>query len=109
MKVVYIAHPLGSNRTIRELNRERASRWLAWAAEQGVAPVADWIILSGQWTESDANRARGLEIDKALVARCDELWLVGGRVSEGMKVEADAARASGVEVIDMTDLGDEPP
>ena len=92
----YIAHPLGAGPD-REANRQRASRWVAWAASQGVAPVADWT------------RAKGLAIDCALVARCDELWLVGGRISRGMQVEADAARAAGVMVVDRTDLGEEPP
>jgi hypothetical protein len=106
MKVVYIAHPLG-NSLDREANRARAKRWVAWAAGQGVAPVADWIILSEVWTEG--RRDEGLAIDVVLVRRCDELWLVGGRVSTGMGVEADAARAEGVVVRDLTALGNEPP
>jgi hypothetical protein len=106
MKVVYIAHPLGAGED-REANRARASRWVAWSATQGVAPVADWIILSGQWDES--LRGLGLEIDKALITRCDELWLVGGRVSPGMRVESDAAIEAGLPVRNLTGLGPEPP
>ena len=106
MKVVYIAHPLGLGYD-REQNRRRASRWVAWAADRGVAPVADWIILSGQWPES--RREQGLAIDVTLVKRCDELWLVGGRVSVGMQVEAEAARSAGIIVVDYTALGEEPP
>jgi hypothetical protein len=102
MKCVYIAHPLGSGAD-REKNRERAARWVAWAALQGVAPVADWIILSGQWDES--MRDLGLAIDVELVKRCDEVWLVGGRISPGMKIEAASAKR----VIDLTHLGEEPP
>lgn len=105
MKVVYIAHPLGAGPG-REFNRRRASRWVAWAAEQGVAPVADWIILSGQWDE--ARREQGLDIDMALVERCDEVWLVGGRISPGMALEADKARLIGKPVRDFTSLGEEP-
>lgn len=109
MKVVYIAHPLGGGPD-REENRARASRWCAWAARsRGVSPVAGWITLSGQWDESAENRALGIACDVALVPRCDELWLVGGRVSPGMEAEASAARAAGVPVVDLTDLGKEPP
>jgi len=108
MRVVYIAHPLGQGPE-RETNRARAARWSAWAALQGYAPIADWIILSGQWPETEELRARGLAIDVALVQRSDELWLVGGRVSPGMAIEADAAREAGIPVLDKTGLGPEPP
>jgi hypothetical protein len=108
VKAVYIAHPLGSGPE-RELNRQRAAKWVAWAARQGVAPVADWIILSGEWSETPENRERGLLIDCALVALCDEVWLVGGRVSTGMQIEADAARCAGRRVVDLTHLGAMPP
>jgi hypothetical protein len=108
MKVVYVAHPLGSGAD-REANRARAARWAVWAAEQGVAPVADWILIAGAWRESEEARARGLAIDCALVARCDEIWLVGGRISEGMRVEANAALAAGAGLRDLTELGEEPP
>jgi hypothetical protein len=115
-KVVYIAHALGAGPD-RESNRAKASRWVAWAAEtQGVAPVADWIILSGQWDESHRDFT-GLRIylelpasiDVALVARCDEVWLCGGRVSPGMTVEGKEAKRLGKPVFDLSDLGSEPP
>lgn len=103
--VVYIAHPLGAGLD-REANRVNAARWCAWAAcTRGVAPVADWIILSGELDESPENRTLGLACDVALVARCDEVWLVGGRVSPGMQAEADAARDLGIPVVDLTSLG----
>lgn len=105
--VVYIAHPLG-NGPDREQNRANAAKWCAWAALAcGVAPVADWIILSGEWDES--RRELGLECDAALISKCDELWLVGGRISPGMQFEADIARKLAVPVIDMTHLGYEVP
>lgn len=105
--VVYIAHPLGGGPE-RELNRERATRWAVWAAvHMGVSPVADWIVLSSLLDES--NRSLGLACDVALLPRCDELWLVGGRISEGMAIERDTAWDAGVLVRDLTDLGDDPP
>ena len=79
---------------------------MAWAADLGVAPIADWIILSGQWDES--RRDDGLRIDFALIERADELWQVGGRVSEGMALEAREAEVHGVVVFDLTALGEEP-
>lgn len=100
-KVVYIAHPLGGGPD-REQNRRNASQWVAWAARRGVAPIADWIILSGEFDECPENRALGLSIDLALIERCQELWLVGGRISPGMAIERDHAIAMGVRVLDFT-------
>jgi hypothetical protein len=99
MKVVYVAHPLGAG-SDREENRRSAAKWCAHIGELGYAPVADWIILSGEWDET--KRELGLEIDFALIHRCDELWMVGPRVSPGMKLESDHARRLGIPVFDYT-------
>jgi len=103
MRVIYVAHPLGAG-VDREQNRRNAAKWCAWVAELGHAPVADWIILSGEWHESPENRERWLSIDRALIYRCDEVWLVGGRISPGMRYEAEAARLIGKPVYDLTTL-----
>lgn len=110
MRVVYIAHPLSAP-TVQEMaeNRRRAARWVAWAARQGVAPVATWIVLSAELSETQENRELGLAVDCATVERVDEIWLVGGRASSGMRVESDHAAAHGVRVVDLTEFGEEPP
>lgn len=105
MKIVYVAHPLGSGPD-REQNRRNAAEWCAFFAEHyNIAPVADWIVLSGIWDEQPNYRWRGIEIDKALVARCDEVWLCGGRISPGMQIEKDTAARLGVTVRDWTGCG----
>lgn len=106
--VVYIAHPLGAGPD-RERNRENAAKWVAWAFRQGVSPVADWIILSGELVETPQNRAAGLECDLSLIERVDEVWLVGGRISPGMRLEADHALLHGKPIVDKTALGPLPP
>lgn len=106
MKLVYVAHPLGTGPD-RDANRLRAIRWVKWVASLGHAPVADWIIYAQMWDDSHIDQA--LTIDVALVARCDEVWLCGGRVSPGMIVEREAAHQNLVHVVDQTHLGDEPP
>lgn len=103
MKIIYVAAPLGSGPD-RERNRQNAARWCSWIAAQGHAPIASWIVIAGK-VETDDGRKRGLEIDLALVARADELWLVGGRVSPGMTLEMHEARRLGIPVVDLTHLG----
>lgn len=48
MKRVYIAHPLGHGPD-REKNLRNAARWVAWAGEMGMSPIAPWIILASIW------------------------------------------------------------
>ena len=108
--VVYVAHPLNApTRAGIDANRAAASRWVAWAALNGCATVADWIILSGHLPETPQNRALGLEIDCTLIERCDAVLLVGGRISEGMAIERAHAQISDVASVDLTELGAEPP
>lgn len=110
MRTVYIGHPLGQDGSQREINRANAMRWCGWLALNfKIAPIADWIILSGVWSETRENRARGLAVDVELVARADEVWLVGGRVTRGMQVEAEKARELSIPVFDLTELGFECP
>jgi hypothetical protein len=101
MRLVYVAHPLGSG-SDREENRRNAALYVAAIGELGFAPVADWIILSGMWSEE--KRDMGLAIDFALIGRCDELWLVGPRISPGMAAEASHARAHDIDVLDFVGL-----
>lgn len=107
-RLVYVAHPLGQGAD-RETNRQNAMRWCARLAElfEDLVPVADWIILSGVWSEE--RRDDGLAIDFALIARCDAVWLCGGRVSAGMQLEREHAQRLGIPVLDLTDLGYAPP
>lgn len=108
---MYIAHPLGDGPDRAE-NIARAARWFAWAAmHPGVIPVAPWIILASVWDETPELRARGMLIDKQLIARCDEVWLCGPRISPGMRAEADHAAACGLDVrqVHAEDAGLDPP
>jgi hypothetical protein len=106
--LTYIAAPLAG--PDRDVNIARALRWVAWAAQQpGVVPVATWISLTQVWHETPENRTRGLALDCSLIERCGRLWLVGGRISAGMAIEAEHARSCGIDVRDLTGLGLEPP
>jgi hypothetical protein len=111
MKVVYIAAPLSADtREGIEENRARASRWAAWAAVvRGVSPSCSWVVLTGVLEETPENRERGLACDLAQIERVDQVWLVGGRVSSGMALEAAHAARCNVPVFNMTQMGEEPP
>lgn len=105
---VYIAHPVNApDEDGRRSNIGRAKVWFAWAAELGFIPVAPWIPLCEVWDES--RREEGLKVDFAAIARCDHLWLCGGRVSPGMELERAEADRLGITVHDLTKYGALPP
>ena len=111
MRVVYLAAPVRGN--VAE-NVARAKRWLAWAWRiRDIVPIAPWLtpveLFAADADDDAAARELGLTRDCAVVAKCDELWLVGGRISDGMRREWVTAMERGVKVQDLTGLGDEPP
>lgn len=112
MRVIYLAHPVGAATPEGvTANLARAKRWYRWIAKNfNVSVVADWI--TGCEVFDDANQAdrdHGLDMDIAAIERCDELWLVGGRISQGMGTERDAAEDFHLRIVDLTFLGEEPP
>lgn len=113
MKVIYLAAPLGAaTREGIEANKARARRWIRWVYDHfdDVAVVADWIITCDVLDDFDpAHRARGLRMNAVIIPRCDEFWMVGGRISNGMRGELEIAVAAHRWVRDFTALGEEPP
>lgn len=104
--VVYVAHPLSGD---IERNVASAKLWVRAAIDAGYAPLAPYLtLIDGILIEPD-DRDIGLEIDFAVVARCDELWLCGDRISAGMSLERDAARQAGVRVVRLFSRADIPP
>lgn len=109
-EVIYVCHPLNApTREGIDANRKEAAKWAAFLATYfHVAPECSWIVLTGEFDETPENRKRGLEIDLALVERCDEVVMVGPRVSDGMLLESEHARKLGKPVANLTRLSREP-
>lgn len=105
MKRVYIAHCFSGTPEEMAANRASAARWAAWAlTECGVAPACSWIVLTGELPETPEMRRLGLEADKRELESCDEVWLVGPRLSAGMEEERAHAEEMGIPVVDLVYL-----
>lgn len=85
MKMVYICSPLRGD---LKRNMDNAVRYSKHASEQGVLPLAPHTIFT-QYLDDliPIERQKGLDMGLELLARCDELWVYGSLISEGMQAE----------------------
>lgn len=96
MKMVYICSPLRGN---LEKNIGNAVRYSKHAAAQGVLPLAPHTIFTQYLNDLiPAERQQGLKMGLELLARCDELWVYGSLISEGMRAEIQFAKEHNMEV-----------
>ena len=90
MKLVFICSPYRGD---VEDNLEKAKRYCYFAHTQGTAPIAPHLhnpqFLDDTLAEE---RKAGLEIGLAFLRRVDELWCFGDRLTDGMKIELQAAK-----------------
>jgi len=102
-----MAHPIGEGEAL-VANVARAKRWLRWLYRhyRGYVALAPYLL---ELEILSLDRDEGLERDILVLRACDVLWLCGGHISPGMAVERHAAETMGKRIIDLTDLGPEPP
>jgi hypothetical protein len=112
MRIVYMAHPLGAPTPEGvQANIARAKRWYRWIVDnfEDVAPIAPWLLTVETLDDfNPAHRAHGMEMNRFIIPRCDEFWMVGGRISTGMAGEHEIAMQA-LRIFDLTWLGEEPP
>ena len=113
MKTAYMSAPVRplEGETI-ESNLARGRRWYHWL--QVNVPdrifLAPWILSCEVFDDdSPKQRAAGMQRQSGIIKRCcDEVWLVGGRMSSGMRGEYEAAVALGLATLNLTGMGEEP-
>ena len=89
MRLVYISSPLRGD---MEKNKEKAKDYCAYAASCGVIPLAPHTIFTQYLNDAvPEQREQGLRMGHELLERCDELWIMGDTISQGMKDEIGLA------------------
>jgi len=88
-KVVFIAH---AYRGDPEANLRDVERYIRYAVEQGQHPCCSWYAMVHAFDDSDDTiRARGIATNFEIMSRCDELWVCGARITQGVEAEIDRA------------------
>ena len=95
MKKVYICSPLGGN--VKE-NLEQVKRYTKYALMCGTAPVVPHFYLlcldDSDPKEREIKQAAGLN----LLWICDEAWIFGSTVTEGMKAEIQFCKSLNIPI-----------
>lgn len=84
MKKVYICAPLGGN--IKE-NLEQVKRYTKYALKCGTAPVVPHFYALCLNDDIPKEREIGLAAGLSLLWFCDEMWIFGDTLTEGMRGE----------------------
>ena len=83
-KKVYICAPLGGN---VEGNVKKAVRYARFALKSGVAPVVPHFYALCLNDDIPKERELGRQAGMSLLWFCDEMWIFGDKITQGMKDE----------------------
>ena len=89
MKKVYICAPLGGN--VAE-NHEKVKTYAKYALMCGTAPVVPHFYALCLDDSNQTEREIGLAAGLSLLWFCDEMWIFGDIITEGMKAEINFCR-----------------
>lgn len=67
-------------------NTRKARRYSRFAVDKGAIPLAPHLFFS-QFMKEETERELALFMGMVLLGHCSELWVFGGRISDGMKAE----------------------
>ena len=89
MKRVYIAHALSGAWDEGIL---AAKQYALRAAVLGYMPIVPYILMDGVLDDTDIqDRNLGMQLDLKQLVNCEEIWLCGEKVSNGMEKEQELA------------------
>lgn len=91
--ITYICSPYSGD---TEGNVFRAKVYSRFALEQGCIPVAPHLLFPQFMDDgNEEERNLALYMDKVLLAKSDEMWVFGSRISSGMEKEIRKAKMLG--------------
>ena len=88
-------------------NMKLASLACRYAVQHGCNPMAPHLLIPAFLDDTNPEeRQIGIELGMDWLMDCDELWVIGDRISEGMQMEIDTALDSEIPVIRIDFVGD---
>ena len=82
-----------------KINREMAKRACDLAVSYGYMPLAPHLYFTQFLSDDDPmEREDGIQFGIEWLDECDELWVIGNRITKGMQREIRAARSKGIPI-----------
>lgn len=99
MKLIYIASPYAGDIAY---NTKMAAEYCRYAANCGVVPIAPHLLFPQFLSDSNpAEREQAIKMGLRLLASCNELWVFGDCISDGMRGEIAEAERLGMKIVYM--------
>lgn len=92
--LVYICSPFSGDISG---NIERAKKYSRYAVDSKAVPIAPHLLFP-QFMDDDAERELALFMDMVLLGKCEELWVFGELVTEGMSAEIAKAKRKNMKI-----------
>lgn len=86
--MVYICSPYAGD---IKTNTEKARKYSRYAISRDAIPVTPHLMYP-QFVSEDTERDLGLFMGMVLLGKCDEVWVFGDRISDGMRAEINVAK-----------------
>ncbi len=99
-KAVFICAPLGGN--VKE-NLEKVRHYAEYALKCGDTPIVPHYFAEILDDNDPEQRKIGISSSKSLIWKCDECWVFGDVLTEGMKIELQFIKPLNVKVRYFTD------
>ena len=86
--IVYICSPYAGEVAA---NVENARRYSRFAVDAGYIPIAPHLLFP-QFLSEETERELAIFMDLVLLGKCEQIWVFGGEVSDGMRREIGRAK-----------------
>lgn len=99
--LVYICSPLAGD---IDGNMEKARHYCKFAVRNGTIPLAPHLLFPQFMDDTNPDeRALAMFMNMVLLGKCDQLWVFGKNISEGMAAEIGKAEKRGMAIRHFTE------
>ena len=92
--LVYICSPFSGD---EEGNTAKAKKYSRFAVDAGVIPFAPHLLLP-LYMKEETERELAMFMNMVFLGRCEELWVFGSVISEGMQMEIKKAQKKNMKI-----------
>lgn len=92
--LVYICSPFSGD---VERNTFKAREYSRYAIQRGCIPLAPHLLFP-QFMSEETERELAMQMDLILLTKCDELWVFGDKVTNGMAAEINKAERKHIKI-----------